>query len=87
MDLGKLTFLCINFLFISAVGVLVFWVFMRVHYTGRRRPRIYSQPPMGSGSFLGQRPDRARGGAASSESGSGGGRVANGGHEVAYERR
>jgi hypothetical protein len=45
MELGKLTLLCINLICIVAVGMAVFWLFMRMKGPSKRRPRVYSEPP------------------------------------------
>lgn len=46
MALGKLTFYCVNFMFLGAVSILLIWILMQVRVRQSQRPRIYSEPPV-----------------------------------------
>ncbi len=44
MELGKLTFLCINLICVGAAATAAFLMVMRVQKSGKRRPPVYSEP-------------------------------------------
>jgi hypothetical protein len=46
MALGKLTFYCVNFMFLGTVSILLIWILMQMRVRQSQRPRIYSEPPV-----------------------------------------
>lgn len=46
MELGRLTLLCINLACIGAIVTLVFVVLLSMRPPAKRRPQLYSEPPV-----------------------------------------
>lgn len=46
MELGRLTLLCINFACIGSIVTLVFVVLLSMRPPAKKRPRVYSEPPL-----------------------------------------